>query len=103
MLPIRHTPPDGTISIHASDAGSKVEIQVIDTGEGMPEGDLSQIFDRFYRGDRSRSLDSRGAGLGLSIAKGIVEAHGGRIWARSSVDRGSVFSFTLPKVPVTTR
>ena len=94
---IRHTPPDGTISIRVLDAGSEIEVQVVDTGEGIGTKDLPEIFERFYRADESRSRDSGGAGLGLSIAKGIVEAHGGRIWADSTLKRGSALRFTLPK------
>ena len=94
---IRHTPPDGSIHIRAQDAGEEVRVEVEDTGEGIPEGDLGRVFERSYRVDASRSRESGGAGLGLSIAKGIVEAHGGRIWVESRVNRGSTFRFTLPK------
>ena len=97
---IRHTPPDGTISVCAKDAGDEVEVQVIDSGEGIPAQQLPKLFQSTYRPDRSRSRDSGGAGLGLSIAKGIVEAHGGRIWAESEPGKGSAFSFTLPKAAV---
>ena len=94
---IRHTPPDGTIFISASDTGDEVELVVSDTGDGVPEQDKGRLFDRTYRTDPSRSRSSGGAGLGLSIAKGIVEAHGGRIWFESVVGEGSRFSFTIPK------
>ncbi len=94
---IRHTPPDGTIFISASDTGSEVELVVSDTGDGVPAQDQGRLFDRTYRTDPSRSRSSGGAGLGLSIAKGIVEAHGGRIWFESVVGEGSRFSFTIPK------
>ena len=94
---IRHTPADGTIQIRARDVGSEVQVEVADTGEGILEEDLPRLFDWSYRTDRSRSRESGGAGLGLSIAKGIVEAHGGRIWAESVLGQGSTFSFTLPK------
>lgn len=94
---MRHTPPDGAISIRAIDAGAEVEVQVIDTGEGISEKDLPQLFERGFRADPSRSRQSGGAGLGLNIARGIIEAHGGRIWVRSRPSEGSVFSFTLPK------
>jgi len=95
---IRHTPPDGSIHIRATDAGDAIEVQVVDTGEGISEKDLPKVFERSYRSDQSRSPQSGGAGLGLSIAKGIVEAHGGRIWVESESGQGSVFSFTLPKM-----
>lgn len=99
---IRHTPPDGSISIRVVDAGKEVRVQVSDTGEGIRRRDLPKVFARAYRADPARKRDSAGAGIGLSIAKGIVEAHGGRIWVESEPGRGSVFSFTLPKsIPTT--
>ena len=91
---IRHTPPDGTIYVHAQDKGPEVQVGVADTGEGIVEQEIERLFDRSFRTDRSRSRQSGGAGLGLSIAKGIVEAHGGRIWVESAVGRGSTFNFT---------
>jgi len=94
---IRHTPPDGTIYISARDAGDEVQVEVSDSGDGVREQDRERLFDRTYRADPSRSRSSGGAGLGLSIAKGIVEAHGGRIWFESVVGQGSKFSFTIPK------
>jgi len=94
---IRHTPPDGTIDISARDGGDEVQLVVSDTGDGVREQDRERLFDRSYRADPSRSRSSGGAGLGLSIAKGIVEAHGGRIWFESIVGQGSKFSFTIPK------
>lgn len=94
---IRHTPADGTVSITVLDAGPEVEVQVRDTGVGIDEQDVPAIFDRFFRTDDSRARNSGGAGLGLSIAKGIVEAHGGRIWVDSEPKAGSNFRFTLPK------
>ncbi len=100
---IRHTPQDGTICIRARDAGPDVQVEVIDTGEGIPAQELPRLFERFYRPDRSRSRSSGGAGLGLSIAKGIVEAHGGRIWVESTVGKGSTFGFALPKAESGTR
>lgn len=94
---IRYTPPDGSISIRAVDTGRDVQVQVADNGDGIRQKDLPKIFDRAYRADPARHRDSGGAGIGLSIAKGIIEAHGGRIWVESEPGRGSVFSFTLPK------
>jgi signal transduction histidine kinase len=96
---LRHTPPDGSVVVRAKDAGRDIEISVIDTGEGVEPEDLPRIFERFYRGNRARSRDEAGSGLGLTIAKGIVELHGGRIWAESERGHGASFIFTLPKVP----
>ena len=98
---LRHTPPDGTISIQARDVGEEVQVEVKDTGEGIPECELSHIFQRSYRVDPSRTRGSGGAGLGLSIVLGIVEAHGGRIWVESGLGKGSSFTFTLPKTQAT--
>jgi signal transduction histidine kinase len=94
---IRHTPPDGTILIRAADAGKEVMVSVADTGEGIPSEELPKLFERFHRADKARSRSNGGSGLGLSIAKGIVEAHGGRIWAESTPGEGATFTFTLPK------
>jgi signal transduction histidine kinase len=94
---IRHTPPDGSIYIKAFDGGQTVEVQITDTGEGIAAEDLPRVFERSFRSDKSRSRQSGGAGLGLTISRGIVEAHGGRIWVESEAGRGSIFSFTLPK------
>lgn len=99
---IRHTPAGGEIHVRAGVENGAVVVAVADTGAGIPSEDLPHIFDRFYRGEKSRSREgysSGGAGLGLAIAKGIVEAHGGRIWAESMVGRGTVMQFSLPKNP----
>ncbi len=94
---LRHTPSDGTIRIEAQDSGTEVLVTVADTGEGIPPEEISHIFEQFYRGDRARSRNDGGSGLGLSIAQRIVAAHGGRIWAESEPGRGARFTFTLPK------
>src|SRR5262245_18989171 len=73
-----------------------VLVEIADTGEGIAPEDLPSIFDRFYRGEKSRSRATGGAGLGLTIARGIVEAHGGRIWAESAQSHGTRIRFTLP-------
>jgi signal transduction histidine kinase len=96
---IRHTPADGTIEISAQTLGNEVQINVTDTGEGIDEADIPRIFEEFYRGEKSRSRSTGGAGLGLAIAKGFIEAHGGRIWVESQRGVGTNFSFALPVGP----
>lgn len=101
---IRHTPTDGTITLSVRLAGEQdgassgpaVLFEVRDTGEGIPPEDQPFVFDRFYRGEKSRSRTTGGAGLGLAIAHGIVEAHGGRIWIAPTPPPGTAFRFTLP-------
>ena len=98
---IRYTPSPGTVSLsvgRAPGSGSKeVLFRVADTGIGVTPDDLPHLFDRFYRVDKSRSRAAGGSGVGLTIAKALVEAMGGRIWAESQGSgRGSTFSFTLP-------
>ena len=96
---IRHTPPRGVIVLEAQEVDDAVRVDVMDSGEGVPPTDLPFIFERFYRGEKSRARDQGGAGLGLAIAKGMVEAHGGKIWAQNVPGRGARFSFVLPKAP----
>ena len=84
----------------ASDGGEVVSA-VTDHGIGIPKGDQSRIFERFYKADRAR-LRGGGTGLGLSIARHIVEGHGGRIWVESEEGRGSTFSFAIPVAPAGT-
>jgi signal transduction histidine kinase len=91
---IRHTPENGTVSVRASSDADEVTFYIEDTGEGIPEEYLARIFDRFVQ---VPGATQGGAGLGLSIAQNIVKAHGGRMAVESSLGRGSVFSFTLPR------
>ncbi|MGA7677517.1 MAG: ATP-binding protein [Dehalococcoidia bacterium] len=93
---ITHTPKGGIITIAARKLDNWLEISVKDTGEGIPAKDLPNVFERFYRVDKSRTRATGGAGLGLAIAKSLVEAHGGKIEVRSEEGKGSRFSFTLP-------
>ncbi len=93
---IRHTPADGTVVVSVENAGPEVIIAVEDTGEGIPQGDVGLVFERFYRSEKARSRAAGGSGLGLSIARGIVEAHGGRIWVDSTSSAGTVLKMALP-------
>jgi signal transduction histidine kinase len=81
------------VRITAERRGDEVCFSVSDTGAGIPAEHLPHVFDRFWQARRS---DRRGAGQGLPIARGIVEAHGGRIWVESTPGQGSTFSFSLP-------
>ncbi len=93
---LRHTPAGGVVHLAARRTPEGVEVEVADTGEGIRAEDLPYVFDRFYRGEKSRSRATGGAGLGLAIARGIVEAHGGSIRVESEVGRGARFMVVLP-------
>ncbi|MBI4186091.1 MAG: HAMP domain-containing protein [Chloroflexi bacterium] len=93
---VTHTPKDGTITVTAGQQGNYVAVSVSDTGEGIPAEDLPNIFERFYRVDKSRARATGGSGLGLTIVKRLVEAHGGKIEAHSEPGKGSHFTFTIP-------
>ncbi len=94
---LQYTPPGRTVRIRARRTQNKVQITIEDTGVGIPPEHLPHIFDRFYRVDKSRSRAGGGSGIGLTIAKHLVEAHSGRIWAESEGrGKGSMFIFTLP-------
>jgi signal transduction histidine kinase len=92
---VRHTPEDGQVTVTVEGEGDGIRVRVQDTGPGIPADELSSVFDRFYRCKTGETSDG-GAGLGLAIARRIVELHGGRIRATSQPGQGSVFTFTLP-------
>jgi signal transduction histidine kinase len=102
---LRHTLAGGAIDLQARRDNGAVVVSVRDTGEGISPKDLPRVFERFYRGERSRTREgytseagpSAGAGLGLAIAKGLVEAHGGKIWAESEPGKGTAMIFSLPR------
>jgi signal transduction histidine kinase len=91
---IRHTPPDGTVTIEARQLDGRLRLVVEDTGEGIPAHALPRVFDPFYRADPART--GSGSGLGLAVAKRIVEALGGDIAAESRMSRGARFAVTVP-------
>jgi len=93
---VKYTPEKGTVNISARPEGNYLQIDISDTGIGIPEQDIPRIFERFYRVDKARSRELGGTGLGLSIVKHIVQAHGGQVWVKSEPGRGSTFSFTIP-------
>jgi signal transduction histidine kinase len=90
---LKFTPDGGTIELSVRTQGTEVEISVTDNGPGIPQQAMAQLFEKF---SQLQMNDRRGLGLGLFIAKWIVEAHQGRIWVTSNVGKGSTFSFTLP-------
>ncbi|WP_346880095.1 HAMP domain-containing sensor histidine kinase [Clostridium sp. UBA3061] len=93
---IKHTFPNGTITIASSKLKSKMEIIITNTGEGIPDKDLEKIFERFYRSDESRQRKTGGYGLGLAIANSIVISHKGKIYARSNAGKDTSFIVELP-------
>ena len=97
---LRHTPSGGCVTLSATASGERVKVTVADTGAGIPPEDLPYIFERFWRGEKSRSRAGGGAGLGLAIAKHLIQAHGGQIGVESPSEEGegTTFYFTLPAV-----
>ncbi|WP_181349805.1 two-component system histidine kinase PnpS [Thalassobacillus sp. CUG 92003] len=94
---VNYTPEHGEIGIRIVDGEADVTLSITDTGVGMPQEEISRIFERFYRVDKARSRNSGGTGLGLAIVKHIVEAHQGSIEVVSAPDAGTTFHITLPK------
>jgi signal transduction histidine kinase len=91
---LRHTPSDGSIAVRVTADNEAVEVTVEDSGSGLEPDAERRMFERFWRGDPSRRSD--GAGLGLAIAQGLVEAQGGRIWAENRAGGGARVAFALP-------
>jgi signal transduction histidine kinase len=96
---LQHTPAGGTVTVTAKVGRGSIEIAVSDTGEGIRPEELSHVFGRFWRAERSRTRTgpwAGGSGLGLSVTQSLVQTQGGRIWAESELGHGSTFRFTLP-------
>jgi signal transduction histidine kinase len=93
---IKYSPEGGTITVQGRGDKRQLLIRVSDQGIGIPSEDLERVFERFYRAETGITQSARGAGLGLAVCRGIVEAHGGRIWVESTLGVGSTFYFTLP-------
>lgn len=93
---LRHTQGGGQIALRAEPHSGAVRLSVMDTGEGIASQDLPRVFERFYRGDKARPVEQGSSGLGLAIAKALVEAHGGKIWAESELGKGATFMIELP-------
>jgi two-component system sensor histidine kinase GlrK len=93
---VKFTPQGGEVKVSSRINEGRLEVSVTDTGPGIPEEDLARVFDKFHQTTASGSYHIKGTGLGLTIAKHIITAHGGRIWAESTTGRGSSFIFSLP-------
>lgn len=92
----KYSPDGGRISFYLKKFEDEIEVSVADEGLGVPDEDLANVFDRFFRVDKARSREMGGTGLGLAIAREVIEAHGGRIWAERNKTKGTIIKFTLP-------
>jgi two-component system, OmpR family, phosphate regulon sensor histidine kinase PhoR len=93
---VRYTPSRGTVRVRLDGSESRAVLQVTDTGRGIPAGELSRIFERFYRVDKARARQTGGTGLGLAIVRHVAESHGGTVTVDSELGRGTTFTVTLP-------
>lgn len=93
---VKYSAPGSPVTLTVADEGGQIRVEVTDCGEGVPEEDLPHLFEPFFRSDRSRSRQTGGAGLGLTLCKRIIEAHGGKITARLNKGKGMTIFFELP-------
>jgi len=93
---VKYAADGKSVTVSARKADGNIAFSVTDRGHGIPEHELARIFDRMYRVEDPAGPSPKGLGLGLSICKALIEAHGGRIWAESELGKGSRFVFTLP-------
>jgi signal transduction histidine kinase len=93
---VRYSPAGSKITIALSEQDGQIEFRIQDQGIGIPEDQHSRVFEKFFRGANAARMETQGSGLGLFIAKNIIEAHGGRIWFESEQDKGATFHFILP-------
>lgn len=96
---VKFTPTQGTITVKVTHDDERISVSVSDTGIGMKQEDVEKLFTEFYRVDNSINQTVKGSGLGLVLSKKIIEAHGGKIWVESQIQRGTTFYFTLPLTP----
>ena len=94
---VKFTNEGGYIQVRLTETATQIELSIKNSGTGIKAEDLSRVFERFYKADKSRSLDAKGAGLGLYLVKLMIEMHGGRVSAKSESEDTAEFSFTLPK------
>lgn len=93
---VKHSPPGGRIALSAERDGDHIAIAIMDDGPGVPEDELPHVFDRFFRGRAEKEMQNRGIGIGLSIAREIVEQHGGRVWLENRPEGGAALRVVLP-------
>ncbi|HTC21925.1 MAG TPA: sensor histidine kinase, partial [bacterium] len=95
---LKYTSTGGTVLLKSTNGDGNIRVEVSDTGKGIPPGEVSRVFDRFYRVDPSRSPSSGGAGLGLSIVKSIMDLHAGTVEIRSEPSKGTTVTLMFPSV-----
>ncbi|WP_408006570.1 ATP-binding protein [Pseudalkalibacillus sp. A8] len=94
---LRHTRKGGKVTVEVTSLSSGLNVEIMDTGSGIPKEDLPFVFERFYKADKARTRGRSGTGLGLAIVKNIIDAHGGKISVHSKIDEGTTFSFFIPQ------